>query len=355
VNIFTDTDNSEVVKAHRIGIIKGVSDTEFAPLQNITRQEICAMLVRCIDKAVEDADIGSYNDNVFADIGNIGNWALPSVQYAFDNSIIRGVGGGRIDPLGLTTCEQAIVLSYRVYARFGSKSSGLKTVEPGVLIMATDTQFPPYEFLEGGKVVGIDVEIAEAIAVKLGLALRIDDVGFSAVIPAVADGKADIGMASITVNEARMQIVDFSAPYATGVQVIVTSEKSPVSQANDLFTGGVSYKIGVLESSIGDHYSTWDFEEEGNSEIHRFSGWSGALQALIAGQIDCVIMDNEAAKAFVAMNPGLLILETEFTMESYAIAVSQDNAELRNAVNNALRELIADGTVARILEKYITD
>lgn len=122
-NIFTDTDNPEVLKAYNIGIIKGVTDTEFAPLNNISRQEICTMLVRCIDKAMEDEDVDKYNQNVFADIGSIKDWALPSVQYAFDNGIMQGVGVNKvgekmINPLGNTTCQEAILLTYRVYARY---------------------------------------------------------------------------------------------------------------------------------------------------------------------------------------------------------------------------------------------
>lgn len=236
-----------------------------------------------------------------------------------------------------------------------AETAGALTVEPGVLIMATNAEFPPYEYWEGSSIVGIDAEIAEAIANKLGLTLRIDDIDFDAIIAAVSSGRVDMGMAGMTVTDERMESVDFSTSYATGVQVIIVQEGSRITDVDDLFADDANFDIGVQESTTGDLYTTWDLEDEGLATIYRYRRGADAVQALVTGRVDCVVIDNEPARAFVAMNPGLTILETEYAIEDYAICFAKGNTALRDAVDGALRELIADGTVQRILDKYIGD
>ena len=227
------------------------------------------------------------------------------------------------------------------------------TVHSGVLTMATNAEFPPYEFWEGGRIVGIDAEIAAAIAGKLGLELQIDDMDFGAVIASVTAGRADIAMAGLTVTEERMESVNFSVSYATGIQVIIVNEGSPITSVDDLYDVG-GFDIGVQESTTGDLYTTWFLEDEDLATIHRYRRGADAVQALVINRVDAVVIDNEPAKAFVAMNPGLRILDTEFEVEDYAIAFAKENTALRDAVNGALRALIADGTVQGIIDKYIT-
>ena len=227
------------------------------------------------------------------------------------------------------------------------------TVQEGVLIMATNAAFPPYEFYDGGSIVGIDAEIAEAIATKLGLTLQIDDMEFGSIIAAVTSGKVDMGMAGMTVTEERMESVNFSTSYATGVQAIIVKEGSPITSVDDLFADDADFNIGVQESTTGDLYTTWDLEDEGLATILRFTKGADAVMALVTDRVDCVVIDNEPAKAFVAANPGLMILETEFAVEDYAIAMAKESTALLGAVDNALRELIADGTVQKIVDKYI--
>ena len=236
----------------------------------------------------------------------------------------------------------------------GSKeAAGLKTVEPGKLIMATNAAFPPYEFIEGNEIVGIDAEIAGAIAAKLGLELQIDDMEFDSIIESVKGGKADMGLAGMTVTEERKEVVNFTASYATGVQVVIVAEGSSITSVDDLFAEGASHVIGVQRNTTGDLYSTWDLEDAGLATVDRYSKGADAVQALLTGKVDCVVIDNEPAKAFVEANEGLMILDTAYAVEDYAAAMSKDNAELYEAVNKALEELIADGTVASIVEKYI--
>ena len=233
------------------------------------------------------------------------------------------------------------------------ESAAFTTVEPGKLIMATNAAFPPYEYIEGNAVVGIDAEIAAAIAEKLGLELQIDDMEFDAIIESVKGGKADIGLAGMTVTAEREEVVNFTASYATGVQVVIVTEDSAITSVDDLFAEGASHIIGVQRNTTGDLYSTWDLEDAGLATIDRYSKGAEAVQALLTGKVDCVVIDNEPAKAFVAANEGLKILDTEYVLEEYAAAMSKDNQALYEAVNAALEELIADGTVQAIIDKYI--
>ena len=221
-----------------------------------------------------------------------------------------------------------------------------------VLTMATNAEFPPYEFYEGDKVVGVDAEIAAVIAEKLGMELEIVDTAFDSIIPAIVAGKYDMGMAGMTVTEERLEEVNFSDSYATGVQVVIVKEGSEITTVDDL-TGDKKYTIGVQTGTTGDLYSTWDIEDEGLGTVSRFNKGADAVEALKIGKVDCVIIDNEPAKAFVAESEGLKILDTAYAEEQYAVAVSKENTELLENINKALAELTADGTLQKIVDKYI--
>lgn len=172
-----------------------------------------------------------------------------------------------------------------------------------VLVMATNAEFPPYEYYgDNDQIIGIDAEVAAAIADKLGMKLEISDMDFDSIIPAVQSGKASMGMAGLTVTDERKDQVDFTVSYATGVQVIIVPEGSKITCADDLFAEGANYNIGVQEATTGDLYATWDLEDEGLATINRYNKGADAVAALVAGKLDCVIIDNEPAKAFVAQN-----------------------------------------------------
>ncbi len=216
------------------------------------------------------------------------------------------------------------------------------------LTMATNAEFPPYEYKEGDKVVGIDAEVAQAIADKLGMKLEIVDTKFDAIIPGVQSGKYDMGMAGMTVTPEREQSVAFSDSYATGIQSIIVKQGSDIKSVDDL---SEKTKIGVQLGTTGDIYAKDDF---GDEAVQEYDKGADAVQALLAGKIDCVIIDNEPAKSFVAANEGLEILKTSYAEEDYAICFKKDNTELQKKVNDALKELIADGTLQKIVNKYIT-
>ena len=222
------------------------------------------------------------------------------------------------------------------------------------LKMGTNASFPPYEYYddETGEIVGIDAEVAAAICAKLGCELEIVDMDFDAIIPAVTTGKINFGMAGMTVTEERKQSVDFSTSYATGIQSVIVKEDSDITSVDDLFAEGANHKIGVQQGTTGDLYCSWDIEDEGLGTIERFKNGTDAVLALTSGKVDCVVIDNEPAKNYVAANEGLKILDTEYAVEDYAIALAKDS-ELTEKINAALEELIADGTVKAIIDKYI--
>lgn len=220
------------------------------------------------------------------------------------------------------------------------------TSEETTLTMATNAEFPPYEYMENNEVVGIDVDIAQAICNKLGMTLAIDNIAFDSIIPAVQSGKADVGIAGMTVTEDRLQSIDFTDPYTTATQVIiVNSEGSTVASVDDLS----GKTIGVQLGTTGDIYAS---DVEG-ATVEQYQKGADAVQALKQNKIDCVIIDSEPAKAFVAANEGLTILPDPFEEEEYAICISKDNSELKDKINSALAELKADGTIDSIVEKYI--
>ena len=221
------------------------------------------------------------------------------------------------------------------------------TINEGKLTMATNASFPPYEYYDGDKIVGIDAEVAKLIADKLGLELVIEDVEFSSIIPGVQSGKYDMGMAGMTVTDERKEMVNFSDSYAKGVQVVIVAENSTIKSIDDI----KGKKVGVQESTTGDIYASDDFGEE---NVTKYATGNLAVEGLKAGKVDCVIIDNEPAKAYIKANSGLKILETSYADEDYAISFNKSNTELQKKVNDALKALIDDGSVKKIVDKYIS-
>ena len=223
----------------------------------------------------------------------------------------------------------------------------LTTVEAGKLTMATNAAFPPYEMTtDAGEFEGIDIETAQAIADKLGLELQIDDMDFDAALLSVQQGKADIVMAGVTVTDERKAVMDFSDSYATGIQSIIVPEGSDIASPDDL----AGKKIGTQRGTTGYIYCSDDF---GDDAVVAYDNGLTAVQALNNGQVDAVVIDNAPAKEYVAANPGLVLLDTSYAEEDYAIGMAKGSS-LEAAVNAALEELKADGTLQSIVDKYIT-
>ena len=226
-----------------------------------------------------------------------------------------------------------------VLAGCGSKSSN-------TLTMATNADFPPYEFRDGDKVVGIDAEIAQAIADDLGMELVIEDMAFDSIIAAVQSGKCNVGIAGLTVTEDRLQNINFSDPYTEAAQVIIVKEGSPVATPDDL----MGKTVGVQLGTTGDIYAD-DIE---NATVERYAKGFEAVNALLQDKIDAVIIDREPAKVFVSQNEGLTIVDEEFTVEEYAICVGKENTELLEKINGSLARLKDSGKIDEIIAKYIT-
>lgn len=220
------------------------------------------------------------------------------------------------------------------------------TESKGTLVMATNAEFPPYEFHDGGEIVGIDVEIARAIATEMGMDFEIEDIAFDSIIPEVTSGKADFGAAGMTVTEDRKQSVDFSDPYATATQVVIVKDGSEIASVDDL----AGKTIGVQLGTTGDIYA----EDVEDVTLERYNKGFEAVQALSQDKIDAVIIDGEPAKVFVAENEGLKILDEAFTTEEYAICVKKGNTELLEGINSAIAKLKESGELQAIVDKYIT-
>ena len=225
--------------------------------------------------------------------------------------------------------------------------AGCGAKEDNVLTMGTNAAFPPYEFVDDdGNIVGIDAEIAAAIAEKLGMELEIKDMEFDSLITACAGGSVDVVLAGMTVTDERKESVNFSDSYATGIQVIIVKDDSEIATVDDL----EGKTIGVQAGTTGDIYCTDDY---GQDYVKQYNNGALAVAALNNDQVDCVIIDNEPAKNFVAANEGLKILDTEYVTEDYAIAIAKENTELLEKINTAMAELKADGTIDKIVNKYI--
>lgn len=231
---------------------------------------------------------------------------------------------------------------------FGACSGSKETVESGYLIMATNAAFPPYEYWENDKIVGIDAEIAQELANRLGLTLKIEDVSFDSLITGVQSNKYDIAVAGMTVTEERKLSVSFTDSYSTGIQSIIVPEDSEITDIDVLIDG--DYTVGVQIATTGDIYMSDDI---GMDRVEQYNNGADAVQALTTGKVDAVVIDNQPAQAFVAANSGLKILETPYTIEDYAIAVNKNNTELLDKINKALAEMKADGTIDAIISKYI--
>lgn len=221
------------------------------------------------------------------------------------------------------------------------------------LTMATNASFPPYEYYDGENIVGIDAEIAAAVAEKMGYELEIQDMEFDSIIAAVQSGKADFAMAGMTVTEDRLQMVNFSDSYATGIQAVIVKTDSSVTTVDDLFAEGANHTVGVQLSTTGDIYTSGDIEEAGLGTVQRFPNGNEAVMALLNGKIDCVVIDIEPAKAYVAANEGLKVLDTEYAVEDYAACFAKENEDTLAKFNAALKELTEDGTIQSIIDKYI--
>ena len=246
--------------------------------------------------------------------------------------------------LKITSLILVVVLSAVCFAA----CSGEKAADDNVLTMATSADFPPYEYYENDKIVGIDIEIMNAVCEKIGMTLEPQDMSFDSVIGAAQTGKTDIAMSGITITEDRKNMVDFTIPYTSTAQSIIVVKDGEIAAKADL----EGKKIGVQINTTGDTQVT---EEFGDDAVDRYQNGALAVESLKNGKVDCVVIDGEVAKALVEANEGLEIIADAYSIEEYAIALKKGNTELLTKINDALEEILADGTIDKIMDKYIEE
>ena len=290
---------------------------------------------------------------------NFKKLAALGLTAALSLSLLTACGGGTTGTADTPAPETETPAAETPAEETPAATGEFTTIEEGKLIMSTNATFPPYEMVADGEGVngsgfeGIDVEIAYALADKLGLELVIDDMDFDAALMAVQNNSADMMLAGLSYSEERDEVVDFSDPYATGVQVVIVKEGSGVTMDN---LG--EYMIGTQRGTTGFIYASDTPENGGYGEDHVIAYDSGvtAVQELINGTIDAVIIDQQPAEAYVAANPdaGLTILDGNWVEEDYCLAVDEGNTALLDALNTAMNELKSDGTLDAIVATYIT-
>lgn len=244
----------------------------------------------------------------------------------------------------LSSIVLALVMSVCVFAGCSSNEAE----KSNVLTMATSADFPPYEYYENDEIVGIDIDIMNAVCEKIGMELEPQDMSFDSVIGAAQTGKTDIAMSGITITEDRKNMVDFTIPYTSTAQSIIVVAGGEISAKADL----EGKKIGVQINTTGDTQVT---EEFGDDAVDRFQNGALAVESLKNGKVDCVVIDDEVAKALVDANEGLEIIADAYSIEEYAIALKKGNTELLDKINAALEQLLEDGTIDTIMDKYIEE
>ena len=226
--------------------------------------------------------------------------------------------------------------------------TGQQTQKKEVLVMGTNAEFPPFEYKENNEIVGFDIEIAKIIAEELGMELKIEDMAFDGLLPALQSGKVDFVIAGMTVDEERKKNVDFSESYFNASQVIIVKKEGSAVKSKDDLSGK---KVGVQIGTTGDAYLT---ENHPDVEVVRFQKGADAIMELKNGKCDAVVIDANPAKVFVEKNSDLTLLEEQLTEEEYAIAVKK-GSELKAQIDEILQKIKSDGRYDEIYAKYFPE
>ncbi len=209
------------------------------------------------------------------------------------------------------------------------------------LIVGTEAGFAPYEYMKGNDVVGIDMDISQAIADHLGKKLEIKNMEFQGALAAVQNGTVDFVAAGVSIDAERAEVMDFSVEYVNSTEVVVVNKANPAVEGLDDLNDKI---IGVQQGNIADFW----VENEENvvaKEVRRYTKFSQATEDLKNSKIDCIVMDYYPALDMVATNPELAILDGVLFEDKYAIAVKKGNKELLDEINKVIEQLIADGKI----------
>jgi polar amino acid transport system substrate-binding protein len=230
----------------------------------------------------------------------------------------------------------------------GGGAPEVSTIEEGILTVGTDLPYPPFEYREGGELTGFDVEIMDEIASRIGLETEYVDSPFDTIFTDLANGQFDVVISGATITPEREQEVDFSDPYFRSLQALVVLEDSGIGSFEDLGQGD---SVSVQSGTTGEIWAEDNLEANG-VEIRAFPEYPPVYNALEAGQVDGVVYDESSAIPETFNRPGTEVVDTVDTNEFYGIAVDPNNDELLDAVNQALQEMIEDGTYEEIYENY---
>lgn len=218
------------------------------------------------------------------------------------------------------------------------------------LVMGTNAEFPPFETrggANGAEVVGFDVEVAQAIAAKVGLPLKVEDMKFDSLLPALSAGKVDLVLAGMTITPERVRNVDFSSPYYKATQVVLLPAGGFIPETKDDLKGKA---IAVQLGTTGDGVAA---EIAGQENVRQFTSAMDAVVELMNGKVDCVVIDEQPALQFAKKNPELMLVRLAFDDEYYGVAVKKGNAALLAQVNQALAEIAADGRQDQFVERWM--
>ena len=230
-------------------------------------------------------------------------------------------------------------------AACGSKGKSVEDIQKaGKLVVATSPDFPPFEYLDGDQVVGIEVEIMQMVADELGVTLEIKQMDFDSVLPGVQAGKYDVGMSGITINAKRQKNADFTQPYFLASQAIVVKSDSPITCKADLEGKKVSVQTGTTaeEYCMANGY-----------QVSAFQANNDACSALLSGKVDAWVVDNEVALDMSAQTDGATkVLDEAMTSEPYGFAFAKGSDSLVAEIDKLLDKWLADGTIEALFDKY---
>lgn len=246
---------------------------------------------------------------------------------------------------------------------FLSGCSSFRSIEEiqkaNVFVVATNAEFPPFEYIEGNEFKGLDMDIARIIAAELGVPINIQHMAFDAVIGSVTSNRADIAIAGLTISAERLANVDFSKPYFNASQVVlVKADNQSISQADldSLLASLQGKKIGFQKGTVGQFYvegsSSWEFDGIFGAVATQYNSGALAVNDLLSGRIDAVVIDEMPARNFVNNNPGIIMIDIYLTVEEYAIAIPKGNTELKNFIDAIIDRILTDGTFDDLAQTY---
>ncbi|MDR1135036.1 MAG: transporter substrate-binding domain-containing protein [Clostridiales Family XIII bacterium] len=240
----------------------------------------------------------------------------------------------------------------------GSTTGKLDQIKSsGTLVMYTNAEFPPYEFIEGNEIVGVDVEIGKAIAEKLEVELEVVNADFGGIVASIASGKGDVAVSGITIDDERRAQVDFSTPYVESVQYIIVPENSDIGFVEDLSDKAVGVQSGTTGSMLVEDEINEGVLRGGTTDLKQYTSAPVAMQDLINGRIDAVVIDELVAIALANEHEAYTAMPLVYTKgspmtEQFGVAVAKGNEDLLAIIDEVVGGMVADGLIELYIQEY---